>query len=82
MVDFMLNATAWMDVYASNMNNIYSLELKWKISLYICRIVNCKIAIKINKGCVTLCGLPIYIKNYLTAKEDLWKLKHFTLQKI
>jgi len=32
-----------------------------------------------NKGCVTL-GLAIYIKNYLKAKEKLWKLKYFTMQ--
>jgi hypothetical protein len=35
----------------------------------------------INKGCVTLCGLAIYIKKYLKAKEELWKLKYFTMQK-
>jgi hypothetical protein len=27
------------------------------------------------------CGLAIYIKKYLKAKEDLWKLKYFTIQK-
>jgi hypothetical protein len=26
-------------------------------------------------------GLPIYIKKYFTAKEELWKLKYFTMQK-
>jgi len=26
-------------------------------------------------------GLAIYIKKYLKAKEELWKLKYFTLQK-
>jgi hypothetical protein len=26
-------------------------------------------------------GLAIYIKKYLKAKEDLWKLKYFTMQK-
>jgi hypothetical protein len=26
-------------------------------------------------------GLAIYIKRYLTAKEELWKLKYFTIQK-
>jgi hypothetical protein len=34
-----------------------------------------------NKGCVTLCGLAIYIKKYLKAKEELWKLKYSTRQK-
>jgi hypothetical protein len=34
-----------------------------------------------NKGCVTLCGLAIYIKKYLNAKDELWKLKYFTMQK-
>ncbi len=26
-------------------------------------------------------GFTIYIKKYLKAKEELWKLKHFTMQK-
>jgi hypothetical protein len=29
---------------------------------------------------VSHCGLAIYIKKYLTAKEELWKLKYFTMQ--
>jgi hypothetical protein len=34
----------------------------------------------VNKGwCVT--RWPIYIKKYLTAKEELWKLKYFSMQK-
>jgi hypothetical protein len=28
------------------------------------------------------CGLGIYIKKYLEAKEELWKLKYFTIAKI
>jgi hypothetical protein len=32
-----------------------------------------------NKGCVTHCGLAIYIKKYLKAKEEeLWKLKYIS----
>jgi hypothetical protein len=27
------------------------------------------------------CGIAIYIKRYLKAKEELWKLKYFILQK-
>jgi hypothetical protein len=30
---------------------------------------------------VSHCGLVIYIKMYLKAKEELWKLKYFTMQK-
>jgi hypothetical protein len=30
---------------------------------------------------VSHCGLAICIKNYLKAKEELWKLKYFTMQK-
>ncbi len=26
-------------------------------------------------------GLAIYLKKYLKAKEELWKLKYFTIQK-
>jgi hypothetical protein len=26
-------------------------------------------------------GLAIYIKTYLRAKEELWKLKYFTIEK-
>jgi len=32
-------------------------------------------------ACHSHCGLAIYIKKYLKAKEDLWKLKYFTMQK-
>jgi hypothetical protein len=31
---------------------------------------------------VSHCGLAIYIKKYLHAKEELWKLKYFNMQKI
>jgi hypothetical protein len=31
---------------------------------------------------VSHCGLAIYIKKYLKAKEELWKLKYFTMQKL
>jgi hypothetical protein len=31
---------------------------------------------------VSQCGLAISIKKYLKAKEELWKLKYFTMQKI
>jgi len=32
---------------------------------------------------VSHCGLAIYIKKYLKAKEEeLWKLKYFTIAKI
>jgi len=30
---------------------------------------------------VSHCGLAIYIKKHLKAKEELWKLKYFTMQK-
>jgi len=30
---------------------------------------------------VSQCGLAIYIKKYLKAKEELWNLKYFTTQK-
>jgi hypothetical protein len=31
---------------------------------------------------VSHCGLAIYIKKYLKAKEVLWKLKYFTMENI
>jgi hypothetical protein len=34
-----------------------------------------------NKGGVSHSGLAIYIKKDLKAKEELWKLKYFTMQK-
>jgi hypothetical protein len=35
-----------------------------------------------KKGCVSHCGLAIYIKKHLKAKEEgLWKLKYFTMPK-
>jgi hypothetical protein len=40
------------------------------------------LTIKINKGCVTHSSLSISIKKYLKEKEELWKLKYFTIQSI
>jgi hypothetical protein len=34
----------------------------------------------ITRG-VSLRGLAIYSKKYVKAKEELWKLKYFTMQK-
>jgi hypothetical protein len=45
-----------------------------------------KLGIYIYIGSLTrgaaLCGLAIFIKNYVKAKEELWKLKYFTIAKI
>jgi hypothetical protein len=41
---------------------------------------NVKIKQNQAKG-VSHCGLAIYIKKYLKAKEEVWKLKYFTAQK-
>jgi hypothetical protein len=30
---------------------------------------------------VSFCGIAIYIKKHLKAKEELWKFKYFTMQK-
>jgi hypothetical protein len=30
---------------------------------------------------VSHCGLGIYIKKYLKAKEELWEFEYFTMQK-
>jgi len=30
---------------------------------------------------VAQCGLAIYMKKYLNAKEELWKLKYFIMKK-
>jgi hypothetical protein len=34
-----------------------------------------------KKGCGSHYGVAIYIRKYLKAKEELWKLKYFTMQK-
>jgi hypothetical protein len=34
-----------------------------------------------TRVCDKRCGLAIYIEKYLKAKEELWKLKYFTMQK-
>jgi hypothetical protein len=34
-----------------------------------------------KKRGVSHCGLANYIKKYLKAEEELWKLKYFTMQK-
>jgi len=40
-----------------------------------------KKAMTLSTRGVSHCGLAIYIKKYLKAKEELWKLKYFTMQK-
>jgi hypothetical protein len=35
-----------------------------------------------NKGGMSHCDLAIYIKKYLKAKEELWKFKYFTMERI
>jgi hypothetical protein len=36
---------------------------------------------EIKKRVLSYSNLAIYIKMYLKAKEELWKLKYFTMQK-
>jgi hypothetical protein len=37
---------------------------------------------KTNKGCDNyIVALPFALKKYLKAREELWKLKYFTMQK-
>jgi hypothetical protein len=35
-----------------------------------------------KQGMCHTVALPIYIKKCLKAKEELWKLKYFTMQKL
>jgi hypothetical protein len=42
---------------------------------------NLIIVIVITTRGVSHCGLAIYIKKYLNAKEELWKLIYFTMKK-
>jgi hypothetical protein len=37
---------------------------------------------KKNQGVCHTMALPFTLKRYLKAKEDLWKLKYFTMAKI
>jgi hypothetical protein len=37
--------------------------------------------IEIKTRGVSHCGLGIYIKKYLKAKEELWEFQYFTMQK-
>ncbi len=34
-----------------------------------------------NKVCITTMALPFTLKRYFKTKEELWKLKYFTMQK-
>ncbi len=43
--------------------------------------VKAKALLIITRG-LSHCALAIYIKKYLNAKEELWKLKYFTMQKL
>jgi hypothetical protein len=35
---------------------------------------------ELTRGVCHILGLAIYIEKYLKAKEELWKLKYFTMQ--
>jgi hypothetical protein len=35
-----------------------------------------------NQGLCHTMALPFTLKKYLKAKEELWKLKYFTMQKL
>ncbi len=48
---------------------------------HLCMWVQYWLKVVYNKGCVTLWPCHLHIKRYLTAKEELWKLKYFTMQK-
>jgi hypothetical protein len=52
-----------------------------QITLHLKSHVNCFPCPSINptRG-VSHCSLAVSIKNYLKAKEELWKLKYFTIQ--
>jgi hypothetical protein len=56
-------------------------EIKKPRIKHMIRVVGTCILFKQGGG-VSHCGLAIYIKKYLKAKEEeLWKLKYFTMQK-
>jgi hypothetical protein len=44
-------------------------------------ITNVKSSTEDKTRGVSHCGLAIYIRKYLKAKEELWKLKYFSMQK-
>jgi len=63
------------------MKKVHRLELPPKnkpAKLYFTR--KCTTKERLTRG-VSHGGLAIYIKKYLKAKEQLWKLKSFTMQK-
>jgi hypothetical protein len=52
----------------------------WQLKIFDChRLGNWKCFIAIFLMCH--CGLAIYMKEYLKAKEELWKFQYFTMQK-
>jgi len=55
-------------------------NLVWFLSLFAGRYLASIIARKETRG-VSHCGLAIYMKKYLISKEELWKLKYFTIPK-
>jgi hypothetical protein len=48
------------------------------VSFVICRSW---VTPSVTRSSVSHYGLVIYMKKYLKAKEELWKLKYFTMQK-
>jgi hypothetical protein len=50
-------------------------------SSYITSLMICLHSPSQKQGVCHTGGLAIYTKKYLRAKEELWKLKYFTMQK-
>jgi hypothetical protein len=62
-------ASFWLVVNFSKSSNAFYMSWYWM-----------KLISRKTRG-VSHCGLAIYMKRYLKAKEELWKLKYFTMQK-
>jgi hypothetical protein len=59
-----------------------SKSLKLLYSIMNLNTISLPYSSKANKGVCHTLALPFTLKRYVNAKEELWKLKYFTIQKI
>jgi hypothetical protein len=83
---FTLNVKS-LKIHTSSENSHNILDCKtWETLVWVSWLIDCPKCIHVlhpqeTRKCVTLCGLAIHIQKYLKAKEELWQLKYFTMQR-
>jgi len=76
-----LNSTKFVTIFGNICQIFVITKCKKKHLQLNCKREYKKVWCLTKQGGVSHCGLAIYIKKDLRAKEELWKLKYFTMPK-